>query len=154
MSKVVKFGGSSLADANQFKKVYEIIKADKERNFVVPSAPGKRFKEDTKVTDLLYKAYNAKSKSEFASTFEEIKSRYQDIIEGLQLDISLEADYKEMEENFTKQIGEDYAASRGEYLNGKLLACYLDYEFIDAKDVIFIDEHGNYDIEMTDPKLS
>ena len=96
MSKVVKFGGSSLADAKQFKKVYQIIKEDKERKFVVPSAPGKRFKEDTKVTDLLYKAYRAQNKSEFNATFEEIKERYQDIIDGLKLNISLDEDFEIM----------------------------------------------------------
>ena len=154
MSKVVKFGGSSLADASQFEKVYNIIKADPERKYVVPSAPGKRFKEDTKVTDLLYKAYNAKTQAEFHATFEEIKSRYQDIIDGLHLDFSLEEEFKVIQKNFEDQLGEDYAASRGEYLNGMLLAHYLGFEFIDAKDVIFIDEHGNYDIEMTDPILS
>jgi len=154
MSKVVKFGGSSLADATQFQKVYDIIQSDKERRFVVPSAPGKRFKEDTKVTDLLYKAYNTTNKSEFHATFEEIKARYQDIIDGLKLDISLDNEFQIIQDNFEKKLGEDYAASRGEYLNGMLLAHYLGFEFIDAKDVIFIDEHGNYDIEMTDPILS
>lgn len=154
MSKVVKFGGSSLADASQFQKVYEIIKADESRRFVVPSAPGKRFQEDTKVTDLLYQAYYAKTKDEFELTFKEIHSRYQDIIDGLHLDISLEDDFQVIKTAFEEQIGIDYAASRGEYLNGKLLACYLEYEFIDPKDVIFIDEHGNYDIEKTDPVLS
>jgi aspartate kinase len=154
MSKVVKFGGSSLADANQFQKVYDIIKADEQRRFVVPSAPGKRFKDDTKVTDLLYKAYNAQTTVEFTATFEEIKERYQDIIDGLKLDISLEDDFKQIQKDFENHIGEDYAASRGEFLNGKLLANYLGFQFIDAKDVIFIDEHGNYDIEKTDPILS
>lgn len=154
MSKVVKFGGSSLADATQFKKVYNIIKSDDERRFVVPSAPGKRFKDDTKVTDLLYKAYNAKTQNEFNATFDEIKSRYQDIIDGLNLDFSLEEEFKIIKKDFENQLGEDYAASRGEYLNGMLLAAYLGFEFIDAKDVIFIDENGNYDIEMTDPVLS
>lgn len=154
MTKIVKFGGSSLADATQFKKVYDIIKADPTRRFVVPSAPGKRFAEDTKVTDLLYKAYYAKTQNEFNATFEEIKSRYQDIIEGLNLDISLDTDFIEIQKNFEKQVGIDYAASRGEYLNGKLLANYLGFEFIDAKDVIFIDAHGNYDIKKTDPILS
>lgn len=154
MSKVVKFGGSSLADATQFKKVYDIINADKERKYVVPSAPGKRFKDDTKVTDLLYKAYRAKSKSEFQATFEEMKQRYQDIIDGLDLNISLEEDFQIIQKAFEEQVGEDYAASRGEYLNGKLLANYLGFEFVDAKDVIFIDEHGNYDIDKTDAILS
>ncbi|WP_154886692.1 aspartate kinase [Longibaculum muris] len=153
MSKVVKFGGSSLADANQFRKVYEIIKSDNERRYVVPSAPGKRFKDDIKVTDLLYKAYNAQSEKEMTLTFNEIKERYQNIIDDLHLDISLEEDFKVIEKAFQEQIGEDYAASRGEYLNGKVLACYLGFEFIDAKDVIFIDSHGNYDAKKTDAIL-
>ncbi|MBS5113687.1 MAG: aspartate kinase [Coprobacillus cateniformis] len=153
MSKVVKFGGSSLADANQFRKVYEIIKSDDERRYVVPSAPGKRFKDDIKVTDLLYKAYNAQSEKEMTLTFNEIKERYQNIIDDLHLDISLEEDFKIIEKAFQEQIGEDYAASRGEYLNGKVLACYLGFEFIDAKDVIFIDSHGNYDAKKTDTIL-
>ena len=109
MSKVVKFGGSSLADANQFRKVYEIIKSDNERRYVVPSAPGKRFKDDIKVTDLLYKAYNAQSEKEMTLTFNEIKERYQNIIDDLHLDISLEEDFKVIEKAFQEQIGEDYA---------------------------------------------
>ncbi len=154
MSKVVKFGGSSLADASQFKKVYDIVMADRQRKYVVPSAPGKRFKDDIKVTDLLYKAYDAKSESEFQGTFEEIRQRYQDIIDGLGLQISLEEEFAIIEKNFEKQIGVDYAASRGEYLNGILLAHYLGFDFIDAKDVIFIDEYGNYDKKKTDSVLS
>jgi aspartate kinase len=151
--KVVKFGGSSLADATQFKKVYDIIKADKSRRYVVPSAPGKRFKEDTKVTDLLYQAYNAENDIEFKATFETIKARYQDIIDGLNLNISLDKEFDIIEKAFGDKIGEDYAASRGEYLNGLLLANYLGFDFIDASQVIFIDEHGNYDSEQTDKAL-
>ena len=154
MLKVVKFGGSSLADANQFKKVYQIIKEDSSRRYVVPSAPGKRFKDDTKVTDLLFKAYNAKNESEFTGIFSEIKQRYQDIIEGLHLDYSLDDEFDIIEQNFLRGLGEDYALSRGEYLNGLILAEYLGFTFIDAKDVIFIDEFGNYDIDKTDKCLS
>ena len=154
MAKIAKFGGSSLADANQFKKVCEIIKSDPNRMFVVPSAPGKRFKEDTKVTDLLYQAYYAKEENEFEMVFKQIKQRYQDIISDLNLDFSLEEEFKTIEADFKAQIGIDYAASRGEYLNGLLLAHYLNYPFIDAADVIFIDEYGNYDAKLTDPVLS
>lgn len=151
--KGVKFGGSSLADAKQFKKVYSIIKSDKTRKYVVPSAPGKRFKDDTKVTDLLYQAYNVKNEIEFKMTFENIKARYQDIIDGLKLDFSLEKEFEEIEEAFLKGIGEDYAASRGEYLNGLVLAKYLRFDFIDPADVIFIHENGNYDVKKTDKVL-
>lgn len=153
MAKIAKFGGSSLADANQFRKVYEIIKSDPERLYVVPSAPGKRFKEDTKVTDLLYQAYYEKEEDEFESLFNQIKKRYQDIIEDLKLDFNLEEEFAQIKKDFKNKIGIDYAASRGEYLNGLLLAHYLGYHFIDAADVIFIDELGNYDAVLTDPIL-
>ncbi|WP_294578013.1 aspartate kinase [uncultured Thomasclavelia sp.] len=154
MIKVVKFGGSSLADATQFEKVAKIIKSDESRRFVVPSAPGKRFKEDTKVTDLLYQAYNSENQTDFEQTFALIKKRYQDIIDDLKLDLSLEDEFKVIKQAFIDKIGIDYAASRGEYLNGIVLANYLGFEFIDAKGVIFIDSHGNYDHKKTDKILS
>ena len=132
MKKVVKFGGSSLASAEQFKKVGKIIRADASRKFVVPSAPGKRFSGDTKVTDMLYSCYGAaireKKFAEFSS--QEIRGRYQEIIDGLGLDFSLDQDFEKIRENFGKKIGRDYAASRGEYLNGKIMAAYLGYEFM------------------------
>lgn len=154
MKKIVKFGGSSLADATQFKKVAEIIKSDPTRKIVVPSAPGKRFKEDIKVTDLLVQAYHAKDDKEFKETFVTIKQRYQDIIKELQLELSLDTEFKEIEKDFKNQISLDYATSRGEYLNGIVLAKYLGFTFVDASEVIFIDDHGNYDSEKTDPILS
>ena len=154
MSKIVKFGGSSLADATQFQKVYDIIKSDKDRRFVVPSAPGKRFKDDTKVTDLLYKIFYAKTKNEFHLYFDQLKERFLDIIEGLHIDISLEEDFLAIQKALEDGTSEDYVVSRGEYLNGKILAAYLGFEFIDAKDVIFIDEDGRYDAKKTDPILS
>lgn len=154
MKKIVKFGGSSLADATQFKKVAKIVKSDESRRFVVPSAPGKRFKEDIKVTDLLYQAYNAKDKQTFEDTFNKIKKRFQNIIDELKLDLSLEKEFTTIKKAFQNKIGIDYAASRGEYLNGIVLANYLGFEFIDPCEVIFIDEHGNYDESMTDPILS
>ena len=154
MKKIVKFGGSSLADATQFRKVAKIIKSDESRRFVVPSAPGKRFKEDIKVTDLLYQAYNAKDNLSFEDTFNKIKNRFQDIIDELKLDLSLEKEFSTIKKAFQNKIGIDYAASRGEYLNGIVLANYLGFEFIDASEVIFIDKNGNYDEKMTDPILS
>ena len=154
MKKIVKFGGSSLADATQFKKVAAIIKSDPTRKIVVPSAPGKRFKEDIKVTDLLMQAYHAKNDKAFTDTFSTIKQRYQDIIEELELTLSLEKEFKEIEKDFKNQISLDYATSRGEYLNGIVLANYLGFTFVDASEVIFIDDHGNYDSKKTDPILS
>ena len=155
MKKVVKFGGSSLASAEQFKKVGKIIRADASRKFVVPSAPGKRFSGDTKVTDMLYSCYGAAIREKkFADQLKEIRGRYQEIIDGLGLDFSLDQDFEKIRENFGKKIGRDYAASRGEYLNGKIMAAYLGYEFIDAADVIRFGEDGSFDEETTNQLLA
>ena len=150
MIKVVKFGGSSLADAKQFKKVADIIKSDSSRKYVIPSAPGKRFDGDTKITDMLYSCYaKAARGQDFEKEFEDIKSRYNGIIEELSLDISLEDEFNTIKACFTQKAGRDYAASRGEYLNGILLAKYLGFEFIDAADVVFFDDKGTYDSNKT-----
>ena len=150
MKKVVKFGGSSLADANQFKKVGAIIREDDARRYVVPSAPGKRFPSDTKVTDMLYDCYDRASNDEdFIRQLNDIKARYQEIIDDLDIDLSLEEEFEIIEENFKNKIGRAYAASRGEYLNGLIMSAYLGYEFIDAKDVILFDENGEFLKEET-----
>ena len=155
MKKVVKFGGSSLASARQFKKVGDIIRADKTRRYVIPSAPGKKNSKDTKVTDMLYECYAAASAgASYKKILEAIKARYQEIIDGLELNLNLDHEFATIEENFVKGIGKDYAASRGEYLNGIVMANYLGYEFIDAAEVIFFDEHGNFEAELTNKELS
>ena len=154
MSKVVKFGGSSLASAEQFKKVGNIIRADKERKYVVPSAPGKRFSNDTKVTDMLYACYDlADQGKSFKAELDAIKARYQEIIDGLQLDLDLVDEFKTIEKNFKAKAGSNYAASRGEYLNGIIMANYLGYDFIDAATVIFFDENGEFDAAKTNEVL-
>lgn len=153
MLKVVKFGGSSLANAEQFKKVADIIRSDEARRYVIPSAPGKRFSGDTKVTDMLYDCYSSK-KEEFKSKLDAIKARYNEIIAELGLELSLDEEFKTMEACFIGKAGRDYAASRGEYLNGIVLAHYLGYEFVDAAEVIFFDEQGNFDAEKTNAILS
>ena len=151
MKKVVKFGGSSLASAAQFEKVGAIIREDESRRYVGPSAPGKRFSEDTKVTDLLYACYrSAGDEEKFSKILAEIKSRYQEIIDGLRLSLSLEEDFALLEDNFKKQIGEEYAASRGEYLNGKIMAAYLGFAFVDPADMIRFDGNGQFDGEITE----
>ena len=134
MIKVVKFGGSSLASAEQFEKVRSIIEADESRVFVVPSAPGRRFSGDTKVTDLLLEAYDLACKgADYSKVFAEIQSRYDAIIEGLGLaDFSLVEDYDIIDLQLKANPQRDYTASRGEYLNGKVLARYLGYEFVDS----------------------
>ena len=155
MLKVTKFGGSSLASAEQFKKVADIVLADKDRRYVVPSAPGKRFKEDTKVTDMLYTCYEETVKNgEISPVFEQIKERYNLIIEGLELDFSLEKDFATIANSFVHRAGRDYAASRGEYLNGKIMAKYLGFEFIDAAEVIYFNNDGSFDAEKTNAVLA
>ena len=154
MKKVVKFGGSSLASAEQFSKVGDIIHADKERRFVVPSAPGKRFSGDTKVTDMLYGCYElAENDKDFKKELEAIETRYQEIIDGLSLTLSLKEEFKTIAENFKKKAGANYAASRGEYLNGIIMADYLGFPFIDAAEVIRFDENGDFDSETTNDIL-
>ena len=155
MVKVVKFGGSSLASAEQFAKVGDIIRADESRKYVVPSAPGKRNSRDTKVTDMLYACYaKAEAGEEFRVPLMKIKERYDSIINGLGLKVTLDEEFKTISKNFKEKAGVDYAASRGEYLNGILMADYLGYEFIDSATVIFFDEEGNLDADKTDKVLS
>lgn len=154
MVKVVKFGGSSLASAEQFAKAGNIIRADESRKYVVPSAPGKRNAKDTKVTDMLYSCYAlAEAGEQFRVPLMKIKERFDSIINGLGLKISLDEDFRVISENFKANAGEDYAASRGEYLNGKIMAGYLGYEFIDSATVIFFDEDGNFDGNKTNEVL-
>ncbi|MDO4306670.1 MAG: aspartate kinase [Eubacteriales bacterium] len=154
MKKVVKFGGSSLANAEQFEKVGEIIRSEESRRYVVPSAPGKRFGGDTKVTDMLYQCYDAAAAGEdFSQQLSAIKERYYEIIRGLGLSLSLEEEFQQIETDFKAQAGREYAASRGEFLNGKVMAAYLGYDFVDAASVIRFDKDGNFDPEKTDKLL-
>lgn len=155
MKKVVKFGGSSLASAEQFEKVGAIIKAEASRRYVVPSAPGKRFSADTKVTDMLYGCYHAAiNGDDFNERFSAVKARYEEIIEGLGLNFSLDEDFRIIEANFKGQAGIEYAASRGEYLNGKIMAAYLGYTFVDAAEVVRFDENGVLEDEATNQLLA
>lgn len=155
MKKVVKFGGSSLASAEQFKKVSDIIHGDKERRYVIPSAPGKRFPKDSKVTDMLYECYHlAEKEKDFKKELAKIAARYQEIIDGLGLTLTLKEEFKIIEKNFKEKSGENYAASRGEYLNGIIMAAYLGYEFVDAADVIRFADNGDFDAELTNEILS
>ena len=149
--KVVKFGGSSLADAGQIQKAAAIIKAEADRRYVVPSAPGKRFKDDIKVTDMLYQCYALAEKGEaFATQLAAIKDRYVSILNGLSMpETLLDEEFVTIGENFRKRFGSDYAASRGEYLNGKLIAAYLGFAFVDAAEVIFFQEDGTLNREKT-----
>ena len=145
-----------MADSEQFRKVGQIILDDPSRTYVIPSAPGKRFSGDDKVTDLLYRMHSKASKDEdFGEELDTIRERYQEIIDGLGLEgFSLEGEFAQIERRMLQNPDSNYAASRGEYLNGRIMARYLGYKFIDAKDVIFFDEHGNLDAEKTNEVLS
>ncbi|MBP7185256.1 MAG: aspartate kinase [Ruminococcus sp.] len=148
--KVVKFGGSSLADAGQFRKVADIIKSDAKRKYVVPSAPGKRFSDDIKITDMLYKCCEqAGSGVDFTDDFQIIKDRYNGIIAELGMDMSLDEEFDAIVKELKARPSRDFAASRGEYLNGKVLANYLGYNFVDAADVIVFDTKGQLLLDDT-----
>ncbi len=154
MKKVVKFGGSSLASAEQFQKVADIIHAQEERRYVIPSAPGKRFDGDSKVTDMLYSCYHlAEAGEDFEKELAEIRERYQEIIDGLGLQISLDGEFDIITKSFREKAGENYAASRGEYLNGIVMAAYLGYEFVDAAQVVRFKDSGEFDSELTNQIL-
>ncbi len=141
--KIVKFGGSSLADANQFRKVKEIVTAEKARRFVVPSAPGKRSSNDIKITDMLYTCQKLASEgADISEPFGQIRARYLEIANELSLSYDPSAALDEVYENLRNGATKDYAASRGEYLNGLLLSSYLGYQFVDAADVVRFDANG------------
>jgi len=147
---VAKFGGSSLADTGQFRKVKGILDADPARRYVVPSAPGKRGSADEKVTDLLYRCCEkAGAGEDYAADLMKIRMRYQEIAAGLGLEISLEKEFAVMEQALADGAGAQYAASRGDYLNGILLAAYLGFEFVDAAEVICFDKDGRFEAERT-----
>ena len=144
-----------MADAKQFQKVSKIIRGDEARVFVVPSAPGKRYEADIKITDLLYECYElAVAGKNIYEPFLAVKDRYNEIIQGLGLKLSLKDAFDEIENKLLNSPERDYTASRGEYLNSLLMSNYLGYDFIDAADAIFFDESGNYDAEKTNSVLS
>ena len=154
MLKVAKFGGSSLADAVQFRKAADIVKSDSTRRYVVASAPGKRDSHDEKVTDLLLQCYYlAKEKKDIDEIFERICSRYRDIIAGLGLDYSLEEEFSSIKTALLHRVGRHYVASRGEYLNAKILAKYLGFAFIDAEECIFFDEKNRFIPDKTEETM-
>ena len=155
MSTVVtKFGGSSLADASQFKKVKNIISADEARKYVVPSAPGKRNKKDTKITDLLYLCHaHVETGISLDDVFKHVEDRYTEIVNELDLSFDIKKHLEIVKKDLEDGASKDYAASRGEYLNGLILAEYLGYEFVDAKKVIVFDEDGALNSEKTDRAL-
>lgn len=149
MSRIVcKFGGSSLADASQFRKVRAIVESDPRRTVVVPSAPGKRVSSDAKLTDLLYLCQDSASVgTDFSGPFGLIEARYLEIEKELGLDAGMAGHLAKLKLELKQGVTRDYVASRGEYLNGLLMAAYLNAEFIDPQDCVLIASNGNVDPE-------
>lgn len=153
--KVAKFGGTSVADANQFHKVKKIVEADKERKYVVVSAPGKRHSEDNKITDLLYLCHaHIKYSVPFDQVFQIISDRYLEIVNELNIDIDIEFYLDEIKGNMKKGVSIDYLVSRGEYLNALIMAKFLNYKFIDASEIIYFDNNGSVNIKTTEEAMS
>lgn len=152
--KVAKFGGSSLCDAEHFRKVRNILLSDPDRRYVVPSAPGKRFDDDIKITDMLYQCYNLVERNQnHEALFGKIADRYREIVRELDMDFDIDGLLSETCEEIRRQKSPDFTASRGEYLNGILLAEYLGWDFIDAREVIKFDRQGNFASEWTNEVL-
>jgi aspartate kinase len=148
--KVAKFGGSSLADASQFLKVKAIIDADPDRRFIVPSAPGKRNNSDRKITDLLYLCHaHVQQNIPFEEVYGIISERYLDIVKDLGISIDLKANLEEIKKEIIAGASADYTASRGEYLNGLILAELLGFDFVDPVGFIYFDKTGRFDAERT-----
>ena len=152
--KVLKFGGSSVADAAQIKKVKDIILSDPARKFVIVSAPGKRFNSDSKVTDMLYECWDAHNEGIDASPMiSAVVRRFRYITDEIFADRECKLDLDALFEEFAQDVysgkGRDHIASRGEYLCAKIVAEYMGFEFVDAKDVIFFNENGVVDAKKT-----
>ena len=152
--KVAKFGGSSVADAIQFKKTKEIIMSDKERRYIVVSAPGKRFEGDTKITDVLYlcKAH-IEHNLHYEQLFQVVIDRYMSFKVNLGIDVDLESEFDTIKKNLHGGAGEAYIASRGEYLNAVIMASYLGFDLVDTMELIKFDESGRVMLKETDKAL-
>src|SRR5690348_719448 len=134
--KVAKFGGTSVADAKQLLRVKAIVEADPGRRWVVPSAPGKRSSSDAKITDLLYLCHeHAKRGVAFGEVFELIARRYRDIVSELGLAVPIDALLDEIRGRIASGAGADYAASRGEFIHGHIVAALLGFDFVDPAEI-------------------
>jgi aspartate kinase len=152
--KVAKFGGTSLADANAFRRVRDIVLSDSSRRYVVPSAPGKRFSDDVKITDMLYQCYKlAQRKESIVQMFDRIAERFTGIVR----DLGLNFDISPMLDETCQLIATsspDYAASRGEYFSGLILSRLLGWDFVDPQDVLKFDRQGHFASEWSNQLLA
>ena len=153
--KVCKFGGTSMADGNVMNRVKSIIDSDKDRKFIVVSAPGKRYSGDVKVTDMLYECYReVEEKGSCGAAFALIRNRFTSIVKELNIDFDISSVLDETEVRINREKSEDFTASRGEYLSARVMAEVLGAKFIDAEDVIFFDSKGAYDAEKSDRAIN
>lgn len=153
--KVCKFGGTSMADGNVMNRVKSIIDSDKDRKFIVVSAPGKRYSGDVKVTDMLYECYReVEEKGSCGAAFALIRNRFTGIVKELNIDFDIGSVLDETEARINREKSEDFTASRGEYLSARVMAEVLGAKFIDAEDVIFFDKNGAYDAEKSDRAIN
>ena len=150
MSKVCKFGGSSLADANQYRKIKAIIESDPQRSIVVVSAAGKRFSEDHKITDLLYLCHAHLTYGvPCGDILNTVRDRYCQIRDELGLHCDIEGEFQKLESRLSKNFSVDELVSRGEYFSGLLMAEHLGYSFLDAAKCVFFTMDGQVDQERT-----
>lgn len=153
--KVVKFGGTSMADAKAITQSAKIVLSDESRRYVVVSAPGKRNSQDHKVTDLLYACYHdIEINGECKATFDKIRVRFREIVQDLGLDFDIEPYLDKAEEEMLKYRSSEFCASRGEYLSAVVFAHKLGYQFVDAKDIFVFTDRGEFDAEATNAKVS
>lgn len=153
--KVCKFGGTSMAEGNVMNRVKRIIESDKDRKYVVVSAPGKRYSGDIKITDVLYECHKEVAETgTCGAAFALIRNRFTSIVKELGIDFDIQSVLDETEKRINRENDEDFTASRGEYLSARVMAEVLGAKFIDAEDVIFFDKNGVYDAEKSDKAIN
>ena len=155
MIKVCKFGGTSMADAKAIKQAKNIVLSDADRRYIVVSAPGKRFKDDIKITDMLYRCYNEVLETGTCKkSFKVIRDRFVEIVKDLGISLDINAILDETESAIDQAKSADFAASRGEYLSARVVADFMGFEFVDAADMIRFDRHGKLNNDYTDDKVA
>jgi len=144
-----------MADAKAIRQAKEIVLSDADRRYIVVSAPGKRFKDDIKITDMLYRCYNEVAEcGTCKKTFKIIRDRFTEIVKDLELDLDIESILDQTEKEIDQNKSADFAASRGEYLSARIVAAFLGFEFVDAAEMVRFDRHGKLNDDYTDDKVA